>query len=80
MKRGSYELCRACGFPISAEDMQSKAYAFGISCHHCVDRSSPEQKERFRERIKQIELSRAKGKLHLKAQELAEEGSRATGK
>ena len=33
----------------------------GVSCHHCIDDVTDEQKERFAERQKQIELAQARG-------------------
>lgn len=33
---GSYEMCPACGYPISEQDKQSPDYQEGISCPHCA--------------------------------------------
>lgn len=35
---GSYEMCRACGHPISPEEQQSPQYQAGVSCPYCSDR------------------------------------------
>ncbi|MZR61677.1 rhodanese-related sulfurtransferase [Alcanivorax sp. DP30] len=61
---GEYDQCHACRRPISEEDQQSELFQLGVSCPHCYDESSPEQKARFAERQKQIELARARGQAH----------------
>ena len=45
--------------------MKRPEFEAGVSCHHCVDETSAEDKARFRERQKQIELARARGEDHL---------------
>lgn len=62
---GSYELCRACRLPLSAEDKASEHYVEGVSCPHCHDKHTEEQKERFRERQKQVELARQRHQRHI---------------
>ncbi len=65
LKEGPHILCHACRRPILPEDRNDKAYEHGVSCHHCVDETSAADKERFRERQKQIELAKARGQKHL---------------
>ncbi|MEE2819632.1 MAG: rhodanese-related sulfurtransferase [Planctomycetota bacterium] len=62
---GEYELCRACRIPICDEDKASEHFQEGVSCPHCHDVTTDEQKIRFRERQKQIELARQRGDSHL---------------
>ena len=62
---GEYELCRACRIPICDEDKASEHFQEGVSCPHCHDVTTPEQKSRFMERQKQIELARERGESHL---------------
>lgn len=62
---GEYELCRACRFPICDKDKSSPRYREGISCPRCHDQTSDEQKGRFAERQKQIDLARQRGTQHL---------------
>ncbi len=62
---GEYELCRACRFPISNIDKLSPNFKIGVSCERCYDQTTDEQKTRFAERQKQIELSNQDGKSHL---------------
>ncbi len=62
---GSYEQCHACRLPISEEDMQSEHYVKGVSCPNCFDKILPEDRQRFAERQKQIELAAARGEVHI---------------
>ena len=64
LERGEYDFCPACRGPISEEDKQSDKYEKDFCCPRCHDRITPEQRNRFRERQKQIQLARAKGKRH----------------
>jgi UPF0176 protein len=61
---GEFDQCHACRRPISDEDKGSEQFQLGVSCPKCYDESSPEQKQRFAERQKQIELARARGRQH----------------
>ena len=60
LKEGPHMLCHGCRRPILPEDTQHPAYEAGVSCHHCVDETSAEDKNRFRERQKQMALARAR--------------------
>ncbi len=62
---GEYEFCRACRNPIHNVDKSSPHFREGVSCPRCHDRTTEEQKARFAERQKQIELARHRDKLHL---------------
>ena len=65
LKEGPHLLCHGCRRPILPEDTEKPGYEMGVSCHQCVDETSPQDKERFRERQRQIKLSRARGESHL---------------
>lgn len=65
LERGSYDQCFACRHPISKEDLQSSDYVKGVSCPHCIDLQSDEQRERFAERQRQVELAKARGEKHI---------------
>jgi len=65
LRPGGYDQCHACRRPISEQDKASPLYQPGVSCPHCHDQSSDEQKARFAERQKQIELARQHGREHL---------------
>ncbi len=67
LKEGPHLLCHACRRPILPQDQEHPAFEAGVSCHHCIDQTSNEDKARFRERQKQIELARARGEDHLSA-------------
>ncbi|KPV94627.1 Thiosulfate sulfurtransferase GlpE [Pseudoalteromonas sp. P1-9] len=65
LNKGSYDQCHACRMPITEEEKHLEAYQEGLSCHHCIDTVSDEQRERFAERQKQIELAKARGEGHI---------------
>ncbi|MCY4300918.1 MAG: rhodanese-related sulfurtransferase [Aestuariivita sp.] len=62
---GPHILCHGCRAPLSPEDTKRPEYEPGVSCHHCISETSDDDKERFRERQKQITLARARGQTHL---------------
>ncbi|MEO9897075.1 MAG: rhodanese-related sulfurtransferase [Paracoccaceae bacterium] len=65
LKEGPHELCHACRRPILPSDRSKPSFEQGVSCHQCIDETSDENKDRFRERQKQIQLSAKRGKLHI---------------
>jgi len=65
LQPGSFDQCHACRRPISAEDKQSVHFQPGVSCPKCVDEYTAEQRKRFIERQRQIDLARARGEQHL---------------
>lgn len=65
LKQGEYDLCHACRMPITDEEKQSDKFEQGVSCPHCFDSLTDEQKARFAERQKQIKLARARGEKHI---------------
>ena len=62
---GSYDMCHACKYPLSADEMQAPEYVPGVACPHCHDKMSAAQKARFAERQKQITLARQRGEAHM---------------
>lgn len=62
---GQYDQCHACRHPITEEDKQSEHYVKGVSCPKCFDKMSDEQRQRFAERQKQIDLAQQRGEDHL---------------
>jgi UPF0176 protein len=62
---GSYDMCHACKRPLSEADMQHAAYEPGVACPHCISEMSDDQRARFAERQKQIDLARARGQQHM---------------
>ncbi|MBU1312199.1 MAG: hypothetical protein KKE30_21955, partial [Gammaproteobacteria bacterium] len=62
----SYDQCYACRMPLSADEMQSDQYVKGLSCPHCHDTTTAEQKAAFAERQRQVELAKQRGEKHIR--------------
>jgi len=62
---GTYRLCAACRMPLSAEDRRSIDFVSGVSCPHCLREKSIEQRTRYAERQRQMELAAARGEAHI---------------
>ncbi|WP_370171779.1 MULTISPECIES: oxygen-dependent tRNA uridine(34) hydroxylase TrhO [Hyphomonas] len=62
---GEYDMCHACKRPITDADKAEASYVPGVSCPHCIDEMSDEQRARFAERQKQIDLARQRGQEHM---------------
>ncbi|XP_057872449.2 rhodanese-like domain-containing protein 7 [Cryptomeria japonica] len=56
LKQGTYKLCYACKEPVSDMDMQSTEWEYGVSCPHCYNTKSEEEKARARARQQQFEM------------------------
>lgn len=67
LQPGSYDLCHGCREPITEQDKQSELYLEGVTCPRCHHRQTPEQRARFLERQKQIELARQRNEVHIGA-------------
>ena len=65
LEKGDYDQCHACQLPITDADKQSDKYQRGISCPHCFDKTSADQKARFAEREKQVQLALKRGEAHI---------------
>jgi|SRR5690606_23936008 len=65
LQKGEHELCHGCGWPVSAEERQSPHYEAGVMCPHCFDTVTDEQKVRFRERARQLQLAAERGEKHM---------------
>ena len=68
LKQGQYDQCHACRLPITEEDKASPFYEQGVSCPHCHNKHSSQQKQRFKEREKQMQLAKARGEAHIGGQ------------
>ena len=73
LKEGPHEMCHGCRHTILPEDKKRPEFEAGVSCHLCVDKTSDQDKVRFRERQKQIELSAKRGQRHLRAESFVED-------
>jgi UPF0176 protein len=65
LEKGSYDQCNACRLPITEVDKISDKYQQGVSCPHCFDKVTIEQRARFSEREKQMALAKKRGESHL---------------
>jgi UPF0176 protein len=65
LQKGHYSQCNACRSPITEQDKLSPHYQQGISCPYCYNSSTPEQKVRFSEREKQMQLAKQRGEAHM---------------
>ena len=65
LKEGPHELCYACRQPLLPKEKERSEYEHGVSCHKCKDKTTESDKGRFRERQKQIQLSRKRGQKHM---------------
>ena len=65
LEKGKYDQCHACRLPITEQDKDSDHYIKGVSCHQCYDTKSAEQKARFSQRQKQMELAVKRGESHI---------------
>lgn len=64
---GTHALCHACRRPLSPDDLTDPAYEEGVSCARCADAFTAADRERFRERQRQVDLAEARGARHLGA-------------
>lgn len=65
LNKGQYDQCHACRMPITEEEKQHEHYVQGVSCHHCYNQYSDEQRKRFAEREKQVQLAKKRGEDHI---------------
>lgn len=68
LERGVYDQCFACRLPITELEKASDKYQPGISCPHCFDSLSEQQKANFAEREKQMRLAKQRGEVHIGAE------------
>jgi len=67
LEKGQYDQCYGCRHPITEQEKLSDKYQKGICCPRCYESLSEDQKTRFAERQKQIELAAARGEVHVGA-------------
>jgi len=60
LKRGDHMLCHACGRPVSAADRAHAAYEEGVQCRACIGEYDDSDRERFRERQRQMALEKTR--------------------
>ncbi|MBT8139495.1 MAG: rhodanese-related sulfurtransferase [Gammaproteobacteria bacterium] len=67
LQPGSFDQCHGCRRPITEAQKQSPHYQRGVCCPLCHDQSSSDQKARFAERQRQIDLARSRDEKHIGA-------------
>ena len=65
LSESDYDQCYACRYPITEADKLRPEYIKGVACHRCHADMSDEQRARFTERQKQIELAKQRGEDHI---------------
>ncbi len=66
LEPAGYVLCPTCRWPVSEEDRKHSDYEEGVTCKHCKHAAPKATIEASRERKKQMELARERGRKHLK--------------
>jgi UPF0176 protein len=67
LEKGQYDQCYACRYPITDDEKLSIHYQQGVSCHHCIDKYTTVQRERFQQRELQMQLAKKRGEVHIGA-------------
>ena len=67
LRPGNLTTCAACRRPLTDEDRTHPDYEEGASCHRCIDEYSEADRDRFRERARQMRLARERNQRHLGA-------------
>jgi UPF0176 protein len=65
LKQSDYDQCYACRYPITEADKLRPEYIKGVACHRCHANMSEDQRTRFAERQKQIDLAKQRGENHI---------------
>ena len=65
LEPGDHSLCHACRLPLNPLDRTLPSFEDGVSCRHCIDRCSDADRQRFRERQRQILVARSRDEPHL---------------
>jgi len=65
LEKGSYDQCHACRLPITQNDKLNEKYQQGVSCPACYASKTDNQRKRFLEREKQVQLARRRGETHI---------------
>ncbi len=65
LNKGQYDMCHACRMPLTKQEMLLPTYIKGVQCHYCLDDITPEKRQRFIERQKQMELAKNRGENHI---------------
>ena len=64
---GSYDMCHGCRMPITEADKLESEYERGVSCPNCFNQKTPDQKKRYADRQKQVDLAKLRNEKHIGA-------------
>ena len=64
---GSYDMCHGCRMPITEADKLESEYERGVSCPKCFNKKTPDQKKRYADRQKQVDLAKLRNEKHIGA-------------
>ena len=64
---GSYDMCHGCRMPITDADKLEEEYVRGVSCPNCFNEKTPDQKKRYADRQKQVDLAKLRNEKHIGA-------------
>ena len=64
---GSYDMCHGCRMPITDADKLMEEHERGVSCPNCFYEKTPEQKKRYADRQKQVDLAKLRKEKHIGA-------------
>ncbi len=62
--KGNYLQCYGCRRPLAKKDTRSKYYIKGVSCSYCFKKRSTSQIKRSKDRQRQINIAKLRGKDH----------------
>ncbi len=60
-----HRMCHACRRPLAPEDLHHRDYEDGVSCPACIHDYTVDDRARFRERQRQVELAEVRGERHI---------------
>ena len=69
LESGTFEMCCACGQPVSDEQKSHPKFIAGVACPRCHGETSEAQKSGFAERQRQVEIAQSRNASHFEAQE-----------
>ena len=64
---GSYDMCHGCRMPITDFDKDSEHYERGVTCPNCFNMKTHDQKKRYADRQKQVNLAKSRNQKHIGA-------------
>ena len=64
---GSYDMCHGCRMPITDADKLEEEYVRGVSCLNCFYEKTPDQKKRYADRQKQVDLAKLRNQKNIGA-------------